>query len=63
MGNVSKYSHGDSGGGAPCSVDQLLQAVHLMLQVGHSPPGFLDRVEGVNEVQVVFVRLLEQPGG
>lgn len=59
--NVSKYSHGDTGGGPSCSVVQLLQGVHLMLWVGHSLPHFLDRVDGVNEIHVVFVWLLEQP--
>lgn len=62
-GNASKYSHRDTRGGAPCSVVQLLQSVRLMLWVVHSLPGSLNRVDGINEVQVVFVRLLEQPGG
>ncbi len=57
-----KYSHGDTRGRPPCSVLQLLQSVHLMLWVVHGLPGLLDWVDGSNEVQVVFVWPLLQPG-
>lgn len=63
MQSASKYSHEDTGGGPPCSVLQLLQSELLVVWVDHSLPGFLQSVDGVDEVQVVFVRLLEQPGG
>lgn len=37
--------------------------MHLILCIGRSFPGFLNRVDGFSEVQVVFIRLVEQAGG
>jgi len=56
-------SPGDAGGGASCPPLQLLQAEPLVLLVPGGSPGALSGVDGVDEVHVVFVRLVERPGG
>lgn len=42
---------------------KLLQGEFFMLRIRHRLPGSLNFVNGINEVQVMFVWHLEQPGG
>lgn len=58
-----KHSHGDTRREPPRPVKELPPSVRLQLRVGHSLPGALDRVNGVNEAQVVPKWHLKQPAG
>lgn len=58
-----KYSLGYTWGATPCPVMKLLEGEFFMLGVRHRLPRSLNFVYGINEVQVMFVWHLEQPGG
>lgn len=60
---VCKYSHGDTRGASPRSVEELPPTVGLQLWVRLSLPGALHSVDGLNEVQVMFIWHLQQPVG